>query len=254
MKIEKYIKDKQNKYKVIIDSNEYILYDDVIIKYNLLMSHEIDESELKEALELNEELGSYYDSIKYINKKLRSKKEIEEYLTKKGVQRQVINKTIERLTKSSFLNDDIYFKAYLNDQINLTNNGPKKIMKNLIKLGFEENQIKEKLDSIDETIWNDKIKRYAEKKIKMNHNSSESMLKMKIVNDLVNLGYDKESITSLISSYEVNDKDVLRKEYDKAKRTLEKKYEGRELEQKIKEKLYRKGFKISDLEGLRYEE
>lgn len=254
MKIEKYIKDKQNKYKVIIDSNEYILYDDVIIKYNLLMKKEIDESTFKELLELNEELKSYYDSIKYINKKLRSKKEIEEYLMKKGINPNVINKTVDRLIKTNYLNDDIYFKAYINDQINLSNNGPKKILKNLINLGFDEIKIKEKIDEIDESIWNDKIDKYIEKKVKTNHNSSRNVLRMKIVTDLVNLGYDKEIINEHVSNITINEEDILKKEYEKAKRTLEKNYSGAELERKIKEKLYRKGFKLSGLEGSTYEE
>ena len=254
MKIEKYIKDKQNKYKVVIDSEEFILYDDVIIKYNLLLKKEIDATTFKEILDLNDELTSYYDSIKYINKKLRSKKEVEEYLKKKGISNKVIDSTIKRLISTNYLNDNIYFKAYINDQINLTNNGPRKILKNLINLGFDENIINEKLDEIDSNIWLEKISKYIEKKISVNHKSSSNMLKMKIVNDLVNLGYDKENITSLLNNYEINDEDVLVKEYYKIKKTLEKKYCGKELNQKIKEKLYRKGFKISSLEDLDYEE
>ena len=74
MKIQKYVKDKQNKYKVIIDDEEYILYDDVIIKYNLLAKSDIDAISLREIITFNDELKSYYESIKYINKKLRSEK------------------------------------------------------------------------------------------------------------------------------------------------------------------------------------
>ncbi len=48
MKIQKYIKDRQNKYKVVIDDEEYILYDDVIVKYNLLLKSEIDNSSFEE--------------------------------------------------------------------------------------------------------------------------------------------------------------------------------------------------------------
>lgn len=83
MKIQKYIKDKQNKYKVVIDDEDYILYDDVIIKYNLLLTSEISESEFKEIISYNDELKSYYDSIKYINRRLRSEKEMRDYLEKR---------------------------------------------------------------------------------------------------------------------------------------------------------------------------
>lgn len=250
MKIQKYIKDKQNKYKVVIDDEDYILYDDVIVKYELIRKSEIDEKTFKEMLALNDELFSYYESIKYINRKLRSEKEIREYLHKKNIANNIIDKTIRRLTDNRFLNEEIYLKAYLTDQINLSNNGPKKIKNNLLKLGIQEHAIDEALSKITYEVWQNKIDRYIEKKIKVNHNSSSSMLKIKITNDLINLGYEREDIASILVKYEVDDRDILKKEYQKAKSALEKKYTGYELQNKIKERLYRKGFKVSNLEVL----
>lgn len=254
MKIQKYIKDKQNKYKVVIDDEEYILYDDVIVKYELIRKNEIDEKTFKEMLNLNDELYSYYESIKYINRKLRSEKEIREYLHKKNIQENIINKTIKRLINNNFLNEEIYLKAYLTDQINLSNNGPKKIKNNLLKLGLKEDVVEDSLNKIPDEVWTEKLDRYIAKKIKLNHNSSSNVLKLKITNDLINLGYEKESILSILEKYEVDETDILKKEYQKAKSSLAKKYTGYELNNKIKERLYRKGFKISSLEVLEDEE
>lgn len=254
MKIEKYVKDKQNKYKVTIDGEVYTLYDDVIVKYALLMKSEIDKSLFDEIILLNDELKSYYDSIKYITKKLRSEKEIHEFLKKKEISESVIKKTIKRLKDNNFLNEDIYLKSYINDQINLSNNGPKKIKNNLIKLGLDEEKINEYLNNIDKKIWQDKIDNYIAKKIKVNHTSSSYMLKVKMQNDLVNLGYDKEMIMLSISHYDIIDTDICSKEIEKARKELSKKYSGYELEQKIKMRLYRKGFKISSIEESGYEE
>lgn len=242
MKIQKYSKDKSNKYKVTIDDCDYTIYDDVIIKFGLLLKKDISASELKEILQYNDELDSYYLSIKYITKKLRSEKEIYEYLKKKEISENVIENTISKLKENKFLNDDIYLKAYINDQITLSNNGPKKIAKNLSTLGLDENLIDNALNNIDVSIWEEKIDKYVSKKVNANHNSSVKMLKMKIMNDLVNLGYDKEMIMPIINRYDIDDHEVFKHEYEKAKRQLEKKYEGYELERKIKEKLYRKGF------------
>lgn len=254
MKIQKYIKDKQNKYKVVIDDEEHILYDDVIIKFNLLLTKEIDNKTFKEMLNLNDELKSYYDSIKYINKRLRCEKEIYDYLEKKGISKEVATKTVKRLQNSKFLNDEVFLNAYFKDQINLTNNGPKKIEANLLKLGFNENLIKEKLNSIDVSIWNNKIDKYIDKKIKMNHTSSSNMLKIKITNDLINLGFLKEDIVSILNKKDISEECSLKKEYMKSKRLLSSKYEGVALENKIKERLYRKGFYSFDLKELDDEE
>lgn len=243
MKIQKYVKDKQNKYKVIIDDEQYVLYDDVIIKYGLLMKTEITSEYLNEIVAYNDQLKSYYESIKYINKKLRSEKEVREYLIKKEISNDIINNTLKKLKETGYINNEMYLKAYISDQINLSNNGPKKIIKNLIKLGLNEEDIYDKVNDINESIWNDKIEKYIEKKIKTNHNSSSTMLKIKITNDLINLGYEKENILPILNRYTISDRDIYQTEYEKAKRQLSKKYEGYELERKIKERLYRKGFK-----------
>lgn len=249
MKILKYVKDRNNVYKVYIDDEVYKLYDDVISNFNLLFKSEISNQELEEILALNTKLDSYYLSIKYINKKMRSVKEIEEYLAKKMIDTKTIKITIERLLQNHFLNDDIFLKCYLNDAINLSMHGPKRIKNELIKLGIDEEKIDDAINQINGEIWLSKINNYVDKKIKCNHNSSTYMLKVKIRNELINLGFDKEMCESIINKKQINDQEVFLHEYEKAKKSLSKKYSGYELEQKIKEKLYRKGFRVSEYEN-----
>ena len=248
MKIEKYVKDKNNKYKVYIDNEVYMLYDDIIAKYQLLFKNDIEKEELDNIIKDNMELSSYYQAIKYITKKLRSEKEIDDYLNKYGVSKDIRIKTINKLKENRFINDEIFLKAYINDQINLTNNGPLKIEKSLLKLGISKDDISNALDSIDESIWLDKITNYINKKSKLNKSDSELKLKMKLKMDLINLGYHKSLIESKLISFHIDDTDIKKKEYEKIKKKLSLKYEGYELEQKIKEKMYRKGFKVSSYE------
>ena len=131
------------------------------------------------------------------------------------------------------------------NQINLTNNGPYKIIKNLINLGINENLINGRLSTISDEVWNEKVDKYIDKKVRVNHKNSKNMLKMKITNELINLGYEKEMILNNLSNYDIIDKDIYKNEYEKAKKALEKKYSGYELDRKIKERLYRKGFNVS---------
>lgn len=254
MKIEKFIKDSTNKYKLIIDGENYKLYDDVILKYQLIMKESITQKELDEVLDYNEKLTSYYDSIRYLNKKMRSEKEIREYLKKRMVSNENIDLTIEKLKSNNFINEEIYVKSYINDQINLTNNGPYKIIKNLINLGINENLINERLSTISDEVWNEKVDKYIDKKVRVNHKNSKNMLKMKITNELINLGYEKEMILNNLSNYDIIDKDIYKNEYEKAKKVLEKKYSGYELDRKIKERLYRKGFNVLEHMGDTYED
>lgn len=245
MKVVKFIKDKGNKYKVIIDDETYKLYDDTIIKYNLLSKKEIDKKLLDEILSYNDELLSYYESIKYINRKLRSEKEIREYLKKKEISTSIINKTVKLLYDNNFLNEDLYLKSYINDRINLSNDGPLKIKRDLLKLGLKEEDIIDRLNTISSDIWLDRIDTIVSKKIKGNSKYSSYMLKNKVLLNLTNLGYYKEDILSILNRYDIIDSDIYLKEKEKAYKELSKKYSGYELEQKINARLYRKGFRGS---------
>ena len=64
---------------------------------------------------------------------------------------------------------------------------------------------------------------------------------------MVNLGYDTLTISKVVNDFDFsNDKDIAKKEYEKLYKKLSRKYEGKELEYKIKEKLYQKGLYYED--------
>ena len=61
MKIEKFTKLKDNRYKILFDDEQVItLYDDVIVKYNLLVNKVMDNNKFKEVTEYNDSLDAYY--------------------------------------------------------------------------------------------------------------------------------------------------------------------------------------------------
>ncbi len=241
MKITRIKKKKNNIYEIELDNRDKIdLYDDVILKYELLLKKDIDN--IKEIINDNNKLECYYIALKYINIKLRTEKEIRKRL--KNYSSSLVNDTIKRLRKENYLNDQIYIKAYINDQINLKNNGPSKILYDLKLLGFKDIDINNYLDTIDNNIWLDKINKYIKKSIDTNHKLSAYMLKNKIYNDLVKKGYYSIDINSLLDTYTfIDNEDIYIKEYNKLKKKYEKKYEGNELEYKIKNSLYQKGFR-----------
>ena len=182
MKIIKYQKLSGNKYNVYLDNGEKIkLYEDVIIKESLLLKKEIED--LDYLMELNNKYSIYEVSLKYISTKIRSIKEMTEYLQKKGYSEIDINNTIDKLIKKGYLNDDYYSKCYISDKMNLSNDGPLKIKKHLDEL------------DIPYPVYSKYLKEF-------------------------NYSLQKE----------------------KLRKKLEKKYSGDELEYKLKQKLYQKGY------------
>lgn len=246
MQIEKFKKDKKNLYKVYFsDGTEVLLYDDVIVKYNLLVNKKFDNKTYNDIISYNSFLEGYYRAIKYINTKLRTELEVRKYLKKLCISEENIDSLIELLYKDGYLNKDRYLKAFINDQFNLTINGPIKIKRKLIELGYKENDI---IDYLSEFDWDSRIDSIILKKIKLNHKLSNNNLKNKILDDIIKLGYEKESIVFKLNCVKINtDVDILKKELNKVKNRYSKKYEGNELEYKVINYLFTKGFNIEDI-------
>lgn len=246
MKIIKFKKEKKNTYEIFFDDNSSTnLYDDVIIKYNLLINKNIDEKLFEEIFLYNDFLGNYYKSIKYINKKMRTELEIKKYLEKDSVSESDIDKIIEMLYKDGFLNKERYLQAYINDQYNLTSNGPLKIKKELSNLGYDDEDINKYIYNID---WNNRIDKIINKKLKKYSKISNNNLKSKLFNDIIKLGYEKETILEKINFIKLNsDEDNLKKELEKIIKKYSSKYSDKELEFKVVNYLYRKGYNIEDI-------
>lgn len=248
MKIKKYKKLRDNRYELIFENDEKInLYDDVIVKYNLLSYNDIDEKLMIEIKKYNDSKEAYYKALKYINRKIRAEKEINKYLAKLEYDSNIINNTIKDLKHQGYLNNEVYINAYVNDAINLSKKGPNKILKELKNLDFKDEDIYKYLDEIKENIWIDRIKKLIKKKVTSNRNKGARILKEKILVDLIYLGYPKELIQLILNEVNLKNPDILKKEYFKIKTKLEKKYKDRELEYQIKNKLYQKGFDTEEI-------
>lgn len=248
MKIGKYTKLKDNRYSVKIDDITIKLYDDVIVKYELLRIKEINDKLFKEITEYNDKLEAYYKSLKYITKKLRTEKEIYKYL-EKDYDKKTILETIDKLKKMGYLNKEVYLKCYIADQINMHLVGPNKIKKELVNLGYVEDEIDPFIEDIDNDVWFSKIEKLVKKKINSNRNLGNNKLKEKISYDLSNLGFYKWMIEEIIHNSEFKDNsDILSKEYTKIYNKLVKKYDGSELNYQIKMKLFQKGFNSSEID------
>lgn len=246
MEIKKFKKLKNNIYELELDNGSLVkLYDDVIVKYSLLINKKIDNKLLDEITKYNDSLDAYYLSLKYIAKKLRCEVEIEKYLLKLKFNQDIIKQTINKLNKDGYLKHDIYIKSYINDIYNFNNYGPDKIIFNLRELGFKLDEIEPYLLDKD---FRSKALKIIDKKVKANHKLSNYMLKQSISNYLINLGYSKDLFDDYLNSININNKDILVKEANNLIKKYSKKYENKELFYFIKDKLYKKGYNSSEID------
>ena len=246
MKIDK-IKKIGKKYKIILDDGTEIkTFDDVIINYNLLYHKNIDDALLNKIIKDNYYYEVYNKVLNLISKKIRSEKEINEFLDKYEVDK---NKIIAKLKSINLINDKLFAKAYISDKINLSNEGIDKIKNDLLKHNIDLNIIEEELAKVDDELIDKKIIKLINKKVK-NSKYTGYKLKYKIVNELINLGYDKYKIIEIYDSLDIKSDNLINKEYDKLYKQLNKKYSGKELEYKINTKLYNKGYTKEEIDSI----
>ena len=250
MKILKIQKLKGDKYKLYIDDEILITYDNVVIDNNLLYKKEIDKILYLKILKDTEYYSIYSKCVKYILKRRRSEKEVREYLSKNNISIEKIEDIIIKLKKISLIDDIEYCKAYINDSIYLKKIGINKIKQNLLNENISIDIIEENLSLIDIDTLDKRLEKIIIKKINSNTKYSNSYLYQHILNEMIILGYPKEKIIEILDDNLLDDYNILNKEYVKALNKLSKKYNGEELYRKIKLKLISKGFNIDKVNEL----
>lgn len=250
MIINKIVKLKDNKYKIYIDKECITTYDNVILENDLLYKKNIDDNLYNKILLDTNYYNIYNQVVKYILKRRRSERQIMLYLDKFEINIDNKNKIINKLKNINLINDIEYCKSYINDKIYLSKDGINKIRENLLKENISIEVIESELKNIDKDIFDDRLKKLIIKKINSNKKYSKQLLKQKILTDMINLGYDKNQILDIIENNIIDNKEILIKEFDKVYNKLKIKYNGFELETKVKQKLLQKGFNIIEINNL----
>lgn len=244
MKIKSYKKLKNGKYQLeLANSDKIEVYEDVILKLELLIKGNITKDLIDKINNENEKYDCYYMALKYLKIRVRSQKEIYDYLLKKECNKENIIKVIEILEKQGYINDYNFAKAFLGNKLITTSNGPYKIKNDLKDKGISSDIIEAIIGDYTIDIQKEKISKKINSMVKSNRNRGNNLLKKKMYNDLIRQGFKRGIVVSLLQEIELeDDKKLLDKEYNKLYKKLSRKYDGEELEYKIRQKLYQKGF------------
>ena len=240
MKITKFKKVGRNKYKVFFNNTDLILYEDIILKYDLLIKSDIDTDLLDKIILENRDYEVYDLALSYIEVKMRNRRELYKYLTNKGFEEEIVNKTLKKIEDLGLLDKKSYITAFINDKVNLSNDGPYKIKNALLDLDFDEKDIDDYLYTIDREVWSNKLDKLINKKKSLMKSKSYYMFINKMKNDLYNLGYDKDMIDEKLSKIEY-ESNAIDKDYQKCF----KKFNGDK--NKIINSLLRKGYSYEEI-------
>lgn len=236
------IKKIGNKYKIILDNGDVITTNDhVIVNSNILYQKKITEKQLEQIKTETTYYENYDKILKMINRKIRSEYEIRQTLKKNQVSTEDTDKMIQKLKDINLINDELFAESYTNDKINLTLDGPYKIKQDLEANNIDNIYIEKALSNFTQDQIDTKLEKIINKRLKANHKDTDYIFKQKTSVYLTNLGYSREDITHHLDNLKI-DNSKLEKEMEKIYNKLKTKYDGYTLHNKLKQKLYSKGF------------
>ena len=242
MKILKIQKISKSKYKIILDNKEIITFDNVILEYNLLYKKELSNDKIIKILNDTKYYEIYNKALKYVTTKMHSKKEIIDYLYPFDITDQEKNKIIKKLSSLNLINDELYCRSFINDKINISKYGLKKIENMLKKKGIDYNIIQHELEKVDYNIINSNLELKIKRKINSNKRYTNYELRQKLLLYFLNEGYNKETINNYIDKYFKNDDEILKYQFNKLYYKYKKKYKDEIFLLKLRQKLLQKGF------------
>ena len=198
--IEPQVKDK-TRCSIFVDGRFYCgIKLEVAIKYQLKAGMQIEKSRLDE-IQLETEKSQALDkALTHLSATMKTKKQIRDFLAKKGYTEAVSGYVLERLEYYSLVDDVAYCRAYVSS---VHGKGKRALEADLIKRGADRRAIEEVLsqteESDDEAL--NVLKKYLRGK------SCDKQTLYKGFKYLLSKGYDYDTAKSALSSLGEDDED-----------------------------------------------
>ncbi|KHF41293.1 recombination regulator RecX [Halalkalibacter okhensis] len=256
IEVQKRNKSRYNVFFTKGQSFEYALSvdEDLLIKHRLTKGLEIDEKTLIQLIDEDEKKKAYHLAINYLSYRMRSVKEMKQYLEKKEKEPKHINAVIDELLQQGLLNDEEFAQAYIRSKQLTLMKGPLKLKQELVQKGVSDAVIDAALATFTEGEQKEKIVTWLEKQqSKKNSKVSSKAFKEKLSSQLITKGYSQRVIVEALQLVDFPEEsseewEAICFQGEKIRRKLEGKYTGWEYEQRFKQQLYRKGFPMDVIE------
>ena len=232
---------KGKKYQVVssvdeIECLEEQLVDDRIFKGKVFTLEEWEE------VKKHQEVAYYFSKvINYLSYKLRTEKEIKDYLKENNVSFEFSKQIINKLYDYRLLDDTLYTKQYIETQIK-NKKGPKAIEYNLRQKGVGNKDLELIYELYSITEQKENIYLIIEKELPKLKSFPIIKQKEKIKSKLLRNGFNEPHITNTLNLFKL-EADVLNRLEKDLNLLIRKKYPV----VKIKQKLYQKGYSMSDI-------
>lgn len=190
-------KNNKKRCNVFVDNQFFCAMNiETVVKNQLKSGLEIDKEQLEQIVFENEKQEALFKATDYISKNLKTKKQVKDYLIKKGYSEQVAWYCVDKLKEYEYINDKEYSKRYI-ESVN-KRQGKRLIEYKLMLKGVKKDDI-ESAYLETEVDAKESAKLIAEKYLKNKEITKENIAKT--YRYLIGKGFSYDEATFAISKF-----------------------------------------------------
>lgn len=209
-KITKIEYQKKNKDRVnIYLDEEYAFAVDIniLIKYSLKKDMLLNDELIDDILKSEEKISVYNYGIYILSKSAKCESELRLKMKNKGFEPQLIDNVINKLKEQKYLDDERYCEMFINDKINISKYGMRKIKEMLYFKGIDKEIIEEKLKDISREDEEERAYLLAVKKNNTIKEEDARKKYAKLSNYLLGKGFEYDIVKRIVSRIVKTDSD-----------------------------------------------
>lgn len=244
-------KNKQ-RYNIFLDDGDGEKYgfsvdEAVLVSERLQKDLELDDATIAVLVQKDTLHKSYAQAINYLSYRMRTKKEIYDYLVKKETDPEHITSIIDKLISEGLINDEQFAEAFVDTRIHTSDKGPMLIQRELAEKGVARPIAERSVEKYTYGIQYEKALKWVEKKQKQAKKNAFRKQLQQIQATLMQKGFTQDVIQDVAGAIK-EDKDgdaeweAILHHGEKLLRKHQRNLTGFKLRNKLKEGLYRKGF------------
>ena len=196
-----YQSKNKNRCNVFVDDEFFAgISLETVIKCRIKVGQEVDVLELERLLIENDRSEALSKAADYVSKSLKTKRQVKDYLLKKGYSEQTVWYCVDKLKEYSYIDDEEYSRRYIESVSK--NQGKKLVEYKLMQKGVKKEDIASAYSQV-EIDFNANTKLVLEKYLKNKEINKETIAKA--YRYLVGKGFNYDDINSAISEYDKGD-------------------------------------------------
>ncbi|GGE45478.1 regulatory protein RecX [Pullulanibacillus camelliae] len=228
------------------ESQAMTIHEDLLVKHGLRKDLELSEKEFQQLVKLQEVNKIYLLAINYLSYRMRTEKELRDYLIKKEAVEPGISEVIQRLKEEKLVDDKQFAELFVRSRKRQSTKGPRLIAQELKNKGVSDSDMAPALQAYSFNEQYGNALRFAGQRSRAKDKLSNLEKKNKIGQSLMQKGFEaavvQEVLNDLNSIKGENEEWVaLCRQAEKAAHKY-RQLEDRERNFKVKQFLYRKGF------------